>query len=133
MIGKETLATASDLIRGRLLGNQRAIDEAYTKAEDVLTVSIALKISPNSGPGLKLDAKLSFVAEKITDTASTTVADERQLTFEGTLKYREILSRKFKTDWMPPETNLKKRRPVYYMAPPITTDERVKALLLKKF
>ncbi|MBW1739115.1 MAG: hypothetical protein JRJ69_16660 [Deltaproteobacteria bacterium] len=78
-IGEKTLAQAAGLCGSLLREYENEIDQAFKKAEgDSLSVSMTLKFSPAAEGSIRVDAGISFVAEKIKDTTFTFV-DEEQL------------------------------------------------------
>ena len=62
-----------DLVKAMLREHTTEIKQAYLKTEDT-QINLGLKLSP-TGDGIKLEAKISFVESKITDSAAKVVSD----------------------------------------------------------
>lgn len=83
-IGFKTIDAARDLLGDLLLTYREKLNEAYLRSEDSLDVSLKLKIRPDQG-GNRIKADISFVSERVTDTAGVIVdEDQMKLEFEIT-------------------------------------------------
>ncbi|HEA68228.1 MAG TPA: hypothetical protein ENI07_15620 [Desulfobacterales bacterium] len=81
-LGPETIGKSIELVHDLLVEYQERLDEAYRKAEDSLSVTLTLKITPDEGRN-KIDASISFVVEKAKDTATSYADENQQELFEG--------------------------------------------------
>ena len=79
-IGDKTIEECGKLIGGLLSEHKTELNDAYLKADDALDVSLKLKISPDDN-GNKVKADISFVAEKIKDSASVHVNEDQNELF----------------------------------------------------
>ena len=78
-IGPRTIHLIKEQIEHLIDEYSYSIDDAYLRADKDLTVSIAVKLTPDN-KGTKVKTTISFVAEKISDEM-TVVFDENQINF----------------------------------------------------
>lgn len=80
-IGIKTRELIVKQVSGLLADYEEALSEAYLRAEKDFAISLGVKIAPN-GNGAKVETQISFVKEKIKDTASGTVSEVQVDLFE---------------------------------------------------
>ena len=80
ILHKETiLVEIGDLLNKNL----DKIDEAYTKNENELSLSITVQLQPNRTDGTDITTNLSFVESKIKDSRFQTVPDRQKQLFKS--------------------------------------------------
>lgn len=62
----------------------KEIDEAYTKADNTLTVAFSVKLSlPALQRGILVETQISFVESRIKDVMGTIIDEKQMKLFEG--------------------------------------------------
>lgn len=89
-IGEKTLKRTIELMEGLLRFHQLAINEAYLKADDALTVTLKAEFKPGKYSGIDIKTKIDFVAEKVKDSDSSNVNEDQMSIFDEKAKKKNI-------------------------------------------
>ena len=89
-IGEKTLKRTMELIEGMFRYHISAINQAYLKSDDALSVSIKAKYKPGKFSGIDIKADIEFVAEKVKDSDSSNVDEDQMTIFEEKAKQKSI-------------------------------------------
>ena len=81
-VGQNTIESIVDSL-GALVNEHRvALNDAFLKSEDELSVSLSIKLCPENGR-MKIESSINFVAERVKDKTTTFVSEAQGKLFEG--------------------------------------------------